>query len=378
MKRFLSLVLLFAVCLSLVACNQSDDSLPGSDHGTGHDVGDTGSSKEMTTMYLKSETIRYDANGNEVRREVFEYDDQGRPIETTVIQNGEVYLREVFEYDSDGNMTFLTYRGDDLYRQQKYNSERTPLLRIQYENGYEAARYEFNDYGHEILFIEHNPYDGKESRSYTREYEYDDLGNVISSVTCWKVYGVEAFSSLEREYDGKGNLLRAVEISPNGTETLNTYEYDSDGNMLLNVRYSNGKESSRIEYEYDDQGNKIVEVKYEDKSVTRQEYNNRGQRVLYLSYYDGEESYRTETEYDDKGNLILEVDYHDGIETRRHSSTYEYDTNGRPTKCSYSNGETEVYHYVEFTTDEESAEELKEHYMWLSSLGASDTGTFYW
>lgn len=194
------------------------------------DFSDYGEENEM----LREIRI-YDANGNKVKGETFDYDGEYRLDGYTYDSRGNKIRQDVYyekgDY-TDSSYTLYTYNGDDSL--QSYSTYQENGLIITWT-------YQYDAHGNEILRTQ--KYSGKGSpieNVWDTHYQYDENGNMLE---CRKM--------------GNGNLLitEIYTYHPNGTMKTKTGSWssiqesetwDEEGRLIEKSRFSNGV----LEYHY--------------------------------------------------------------------------------------------------------------------------------
>ncbi len=194
------------------------------------------------------------------------------------------------------------------------------------------------------------------SKGICSEYEYDEYGNRISSVS-YDTNG-EITASVENEYNEFGELTRHRVFKADGTVQETFYEYDSNGNLIkTGTSDENGEFSFWWEYDYDSNGrpardracnsNGMNEVRY------RYEYDENGNpaKKTYVES-DGEESSWYIYECDSKGNII-KSSYYFVLSGLSDWEETEYDENDNIIKKTYFYNSGLNFYGNEYEYDEE-------------------------
>lgn len=140
----------------------------------------------------------YDANGNMVKEEVFEY--------------GGGYYRYVYTYDAAGNRI-----SRDAYQERGSFNAATQSTYEYYENG--------------LLHTRTDRQDNEQVSTWT--YQYDAHGNEVQSVWVQNERGRRIVNTWESayEYDGNGNVLKCAKKTNGEATTTETYTYHPNGTM---------------------------------------------------------------------------------------------------------------------------------------------------
>ena len=195
------------------------------------------------------------------------------------------------------------------------------------------------------------------------EYEYDDKGNLIKSVSKYEDGSYMLGSIIEMEYDEDGDMLKSTTYDEDGTiVTSSEYVWNKDktectvtyhdasgkANQTISQSYNADKklikaayETSYTEFIYDDHNNLKETISYSlDGSITgkceyQNEYdeNDRLVKATYVNYFTDEtgnlyqpggDSYSV-MEYDDNGNLAKETSYSVDDDSVQFINIYEYE-----------------------------------------------------
>lgn len=147
----------------------------------------------------------------------------------------------------------------------------------------------------------------------TEEYEYDENGNILKSLSNNEIYGTMMFETYR--YDENGN--KTVYMCDDNSVVL--YEYDDNG--LLTAERTHMADPAAMgdrAWAMDNPGDVRVEVFYT--------YNDAGQLIEKREPSDHFEDNWFEYFYDDAGNLIEERNYYFGQNSSM--KVYDYDENG--------------------------------------------------
>lgn len=245
------------------------------------------------------EKYYYDAKGNLVREEEYDYD-------TDRYQT--VVRYTTYEYDENGHCVHECSHNDDVVDiYYEYDAAGNQTSKIYYNNGNKGEEYhwEYDDHGSVIASSE---YDNEPE--YISEYEYNDDGTVRSRTSHETKYGYQS-SYVEYTYDENGWLARTDVTSWGDYKGYSEYFYDEYGVLLETHSYNEygyeNTEYSKLYYtEYDEAGNQIT---YQDIYPTGTK---RGTpRYTYRRTFDSAGNVTEERRYDYDGKL-------DGL------YTYEY------------------------------------------------------
>lgn len=210
------------------------------------------------------------------------YDTSGRITKKTVTSDGEIESVCDYEYGADGRMTRMT--------ETSASGQET------------VTEHEYDGRGSLVKAVRNYP-DGS---VYTAEYTYDDMGRPTG-----KYYiGSSSMSTLSYEYvyDARGNLITEINEHPyygDGGRFVTNYTYDEKGVLTRKMETHEGAGSTVTEYEYDGAGRLLREVS--DSSVRTYTYDEDGNRVKEVYAPTEGDGYVIEYAYDAYGNLIRRV-----------------------------------------------------------------------
>lgn len=147
--------------------------------------------------------------------------------------------------------------------------------------------------------------------SYTVNYEYDEVGNVIRQEN---VTDGQVVHYTEYTYDDHGNYLTIKQYY--GEELVAdyafAYTYNEKGDQLTRDESFFGEVASRVEMTYDDQGREIASVSRggdgKVQSRTESEWEGLTETRKYFDRDETEPFMIAVITYDDHGNMILEED----------------------------------------------------------------------
>ena len=175
------------------------------------------------------------------------------------------------------------------------------------------------------------------------EMTYDEEGRLLTKYVTDYVMAQEPFikETEEYEYDENGNILKSLSINEvYGTKMFETFRYDESGNKTVYMC----DDSSVVLYEYDEKGLLMAERTHmadqaamgdrawamDNPGEVRREilytYNDAGQLIEKRESSDYYEDNWFEYSYDDSGNLIEESNFYLGQNSSM--KTYTYDENG--------------------------------------------------
>lgn len=293
MKKWIALLLVFAMAISLCACG-------GFTSGSKDDDDDDGGSKNngLVTAYKISggTSISYDEDGTVTETVVPTYNDQYQLVGI------KTYCDDVLTRE----LVFARYP-DQLQKMVSYDKDGKEEYR--YEYTYDDKGNELSNFGYE---------NGEQSWGYVCTYDAD--GNLLTQKNYEKG---ELSTEYTYTYNEKG-LLEQETQKWGETELRTSYTYDEQGNTLT-VTSSEGDEIwSNDRYENTYENGILVKVKVYNSDDELQEsidYDADGNRILYVGYWDGEEYYREESIYEN-GKLVKENSYNDGVLSYEKTITY--------------------------------------------------------
>lgn len=230
--------------------------------------------------------INYRANGQESSRLHYTYDAEGRRTEyrkeeTLGEKQMKLSFKQTFTYDSRGNKKTETgFDGSSNYRiiyNYLLNGKLSDVTRYKADNSV-SERWIYSYEGNKQI-IRVTPTGAK---PYTIERVYDPSERLLSDVQfdadnnpqrkmtyTYDSNGrirteTESFAGQERytlqyEFDSKGQLLKVVQLRPDGVEFVNNdYSYDREGNLVAE-QWVDGDPSlvSKKESEFDNTGNMV-------------------------------------------------------------------------------------------------------------------------
>lgn len=305
-------------------------------------------SEESPKKLLREEIWHSSEDGHVVQSYHYEYDEAGRWIKrTNYSDSGDINSWIEYEYDGNGHMIYSAEGckidgSIDTWREYEYNENGK---KIHITGGGSTGANKFNnylcDYEYDILgnLISSTSYSSVTALTITSEY--DDSENEIKRTTLDRNSG--KITLCEYEYDGNGNLIRTTQTTDELTIVIQEAAYDNNGNQLEEKTYYYGDSiydgSINVwhEYEYDSNGN---EIKHEIRNYNPDgsidtwygyEYDSNGNETKYeRKIYNNDgicfRYERYEKEYDNDGNIIKEIQYiKDDSINFENEYEYEYD-----------------------------------------------------
>lgn len=278
--------------------------------------------EELSKKLLREEIWYSSADGHVLQSYRYEYDEVGHLLKrTSYSDSGDVKSWNEYEYDGNGRKV---YSADGCHPEGSIDG---------------WCKYEYNEDGKII----HETRGGSDSVNnfcnYTCDYEYNILGNLISSTS----YSSVTALTITSEYDSNENKTKETSSDPNsGKTTLYEYEYGSNGKLIKTTQTTDALTIIIQEAEYDNNGNKLEEKTYNyDGSICtwhEYEYDSIGNEIKHICYSsDGSIYFRHEREYDNDGNIIKEISYNndDSIDF---VNEYRYNDNGYLVLLSQDSG----------------------------------------
>lgn len=185
----------------------------------------------------------------------------------------------------------------------------------------------------------------------TREYSYNESGDVIKLVSTFSDSFGNGTSIIEYSYDSKGNRTKIFYTYVDVSTHISEFFYDEKGKVIMEIStYSSGT-INKYEYYYDNNDNLTKELhtyiddKYTSTDTTMFFYDEDGNKVKEEATNSDGDTTTREYSFDDNGNIIKDVntDPH-GLKL---TWTYSYDEKGNMIKLTYEdyNGYTYVYEY---------------------------------
>lgn len=205
---------------------------------------------------------------------------------------------------------------------------RSTVSNVSGESSAETLKYSYNEDGSPAAVKYSSP-----ERSYTASFGYDKAGRVVKL----SVYGSGISWGYERKYDAKSGLLTYEKTWDGSDYSIFSYAYDDEGLLLAesrSIRRDGVLSVTALNYEYDESGrlSKKTSVSGDVSSVTTYTYNSRG-LLLEETNLHGGHTMKSTYSYDELGN-VLKIVYTDcGKEYGSH--VYEYDDSGLPVSERY-------------------------------------------
>ena len=215
MKRMIALLLcgmLAVSAISLTACKKSSES------GTAE-----GGATEVVVASVPDDLVPFSVNADGSATSYYknDVDDDGRVIRNYTYDSlGQLVSSIGYEYDENGNVSKdIMYNADgEITGQTLYEKTADDLVtkRTDLNSKGEVTSVtttEYTDFGAESAVYK---YDGEDNLLGYREYEYDDLDNLVKLT----VYGA-------------GGAVESTFIyTDNGDGTFTEQKYDGDGNLV--------------------------------------------------------------------------------------------------------------------------------------------------
>ena len=361
MKRLILTVLCVVFILgSFVACGSEQ----------------TANTVKLCTLVTKNgeitNTYDYDDSGNliewyipsEVKRYLFEYDENGQMISNSIMVKEKETKR--FEYKYDGvkvsekikitlNMNNGEEIGREVYRYSYDGQNRTE--EVYYKGGVESSRtlFRYDDNGkvvEKIIYL-----DG--SNTPREKYRYEN-GLQVEAVKYLPEGGIESHSIVKNgfeesyKYDFNGELWQSV-----------TGEYDDKGNVTASLLYSHGKTVKIKGWKYNSNGQVIEETEYSDDGkpsvITVQKYDENGNNIETLITYKAlGKTEKTVRQFDANGKKIKQHTTYEGSDNRSQSSEYNAETD-EIIKITYKADGTEMIRTVYKQKEGKTVQETSYH-----------------
>lgn len=235
MKKFLSILLIFALVFSLSACKPEQSS-------------------ELVTVYLLGKTFDVASNDNSYLKEEYKYSENGNVCECVFFSaDGSTVGKSVSDYGQNGRVSkIITYDAAENVTSRfeyEYNTAGDITTYSCYDqNGDLSFRLKYSyQYDKNGKITEETAFEG-DLESYRCTYSYDANGRLAEKayVTLGVVYQTEKF-------DEKGNMTESVVYKEDGSVSsreTRQYIYDENGNIAEMITQSNGITISHYTYEY--------------------------------------------------------------------------------------------------------------------------------
>mgnify|MGYP007033166978 CR=1 FL=1 len=291
--------------------------------------------EESPKKLLREEIWYSSADGHVLQSYRYEYDEVGRLIKCIHYSDSDE-ITSWREYEYNGN-------GRRIYSAEGCKSDGSIDT---------WCEYEYNENGKKIHETRGGSTGANKFSNYLCDYEYDILGNLISSTS----YSSVTALTITSEYDSNENEITRTTLDRNsGKTTLCEYEYDSNGKLIKTTQTTDALTIVIQEATYDNDGNQLEEKTYNyDGSIcTWHEYgyDSLGNEITHICYNsDGSIQFRYEEEYDNNGNIIKEIHYlNDDI--LDFVNEYQYNDDGYLASMSQKSGELLVSAEYEYDED---------------------------
>ena len=386
MKRFLSIVCIVFMLVSLTACQKDE---PATQNDPTQANGENQPSETPTEPELTEQpqelTLALDAIAAENYETAYQYlsqfenktaevekllscfafvplelvpgSDSGQTIAYTYSPHGYLLKFDLhheadmgsnrtstYTHDALGNIltdsTVSTELGEtfETYASHTYDENgrvlTTRVIRTQYGDTIETEIINaYDDHGNLIKKAYRE--DGSDWYETTYSYDYDAQGNILKCVTVTD----SGTTTTTYTYDESGNLLRERTDSPK-TWTEQNCTYDENGKLLtvINTHSDNLTTSSddKIVYTYDTRGNLVSKhtEKYRNYTDSTYTYDSQDRRIEEIHTYNGGSLSRYTYTYDESGNLLTITSYSENNQVT-YAKTYTYDAYGNIVTCVY-------------------------------------------
>lgn len=274
----------------------------------------------------------------ELRRQEYEYDDQGHVVAETCFAYGWEHCQKRMSYQ-DGSMTGMTlleydYEADDFVAVANfvytYDAAGNRISETFYQNDQPKYTYEFGSDGALVRHVTYRDGVPVETKNpdklvklqlitgiYAPILDNDPISRTFSydGTTLVTLPDMELS---EKEIDGQTFLLGVLEYDDEGIACLDEYLLDQNHRLTKRVLYENGEQYAQWTYDYDDRGNLTEETEWYSDSEQRiwtHTYDGQG-RVTGTSLYEGGELVnQIRKEYNAQGFMVRETDSVTGEET---------------------------------------------------------------
>ena len=258
---------------------------------------------------LNCNRVSYDKDGNIKDGYQCLFDDEGKLIESTEYDAGEIDEKIIYLYNDEGQLEYhIIYDSYNLDAYEHYMETGEPQ---EYDDIY---RHEYEVQGDKI----------KET-IYSEKYSDSDLDTV------W-LYDSEMNVKAYKSYIG-GKIYRGWEVDDNGKlarEFEPKHIDDEWKGALIETTY---------EYEYFSNGDLKKEAEYRDGVLTRStEYYENGieKEYVYYAFYDDIEEKEPKLSWNEKYNENGECTYYYSLNTDPCEGIYEYNEQGHCIKITYN------------------------------------------
>ena len=355
MKRlFLSLLLLLAISLSLVACDKKKDkttTVPTTTTATTTGPTTT-TAPQPTSADLYAEAMAKIAAGEfeeayELLVSLGDYGDAAAQADrflwvpvTGQYSDGEESASVTVTLGADGLPTRFLYVEEDedevwedLYELTWNEDNKLILERNTWDESESTTTYTYDAKGR----LATSAYVYNDEYSRTVAYTYDEADRVI----CREVNEDGFLSTYEFEYTALGLVSKETYTNESGDVQIQTYTYNAAGNVTSET-WTDGTKTSTVTYTYDASGERLLEKN--DGALHTYTYDAKGQLIL-VTHEGSKEGTSTDAyTYDDEGRVLTEVytsgDYVD-------TYVYTYDTHGNMIGCVNTYDEyTDVYTFT--------------------------------
>ena len=304
----------------------------------------------------------FDDQGNVTSNTTYEYDAKSNPTAINRYQNGVLQENQKWEYDANDNITLKEHYilGELISKEvSEYSSDNKRIKHYIYTQEGLVSSEEVDpatgecirkDYSGEQVTREEK-FDSNGVQLYRYSYENGTLKYkeifTNGKVTIYENYnnGV-IMTHVEYEYNAEGSQSKRIESYYDDNGNLTVKVYYENNKRVLEECYEDGQVTSFEKYGYDSNGFQISHEYYiGDKLISKTDYTNdtEGNTIKYATY-DGENNLKVEAEFDTQGNKLKET-YHNDDGFKR---IYTFDPeNGSRTEqvINLENGDYYIRYY---------------------------------
>lgn len=275
------------------------------------------------------EQKRFDDQGNVTSNTTYGYDNRGNLIASNRYQNGELQENEKWEYDTNNNEILSEHYvlGDLISKEvSEYTSDNIRIKFYVYTQEGLVSSEEVDAVTGECIRKEYIGDQVSREEKFDSDgvqlYKYDYENGILKykeiftngKVTMYENYNNGIITThIEYEYNSTGEASKRTESYYNDNGELAVVVYYENDKRVLEEQYENGQVTSFEKYEYDSQG---FQIRYEyyigNELFIKTDYTNdaEGNTIKYVTY-DGENNLVSEVEFDKEGNKLKEIYHND-------------------------------------------------------------------